>query len=168
MSRALVLNATYEPLCLVAARRAVVLVMRSKAEILREHEDPFHSALITVASPSVVRLTHYVRVPHRRRATLSRRAVLMRDGYRCEYCGGTAESVDHVVPRSKGGRHTWDNVVAACRRCNSHKEDRLPREAGMRLRSRPAPPADFTWLAARVGRIHPHWEEYLVPSSATA
>lgn len=168
MSRALVLNATYEPLCLVAARRAVVLVMRSKAEVVREHDAPFHSACLTVPSPSVVRLTHYVRVPHRRCATLSRRAVLLRDGYRCQYCGDAAESVDHVVPRSKGGAHAWDNVVAACRRCNSHKEDRLPREAGMRLRRCPAPPADFTWLAARVGRIHPHWEEFLVPATASA
>lgn len=168
MSRALVLNATYEPLCLVAARRAVVLVMRSKAEVVREHETPFHSALLTVASPSVVRLTHYVRVPYHRHAALSRRAVLLRDDFRCQYCGATAESVDHVVPRSKGGPHTWDNVVAACRRCNSHKEDRLPRDAGMRLHRSPAPPADFTWLAARVGRIHPHWQEYLVPTSATA
>jgi len=142
--------------------------MRSKAEVLREHDLPFHSERLTLPCPSVVRLTHYVRVPYRNRATLTRRAVMLRDSWRCQYCGSAAESIDHVLPKSRGGEYTWENVVAACGRCNSRKEDRLPREAGMRLRTRPAPPADYSWMAAKAGRVHPHWEEFLCSSSATA
>ena len=85
----------------------------------------------------MIRLVHFVRVPFRTRVPLSRRAVFARDGHRCQYCSRSAENIDHVVPRSRGGTHTWDNVVASCRSCNARKEDRLPREAGLRLRRAP-------------------------------
>jgi 5-methylcytosine-specific restriction endonuclease McrA len=160
-SRALVLNASYEPLCLVPARRAVVLVLRSKAEIVHSNCDLIRAERLRISRPSVIRLVQYVRIPNRRRAALSRRAVFLRDANECQYCGSRAENIDHVLPRSRGGGHTWENVVACCRRCNGAKEDRTPQEAGMRLRSRPAPPSDHTWIAAGAGMLHPDWTEYL-------
>jgi 5-methylcytosine-specific restriction endonuclease McrA len=102
-----------------------------------------------------------VKVPFRARAGLSRRAVFVRDDHVCQYCGERAENVDHVVPRSRGGRHVWENVVAACRRCNSHKEDRLPHEVGLRLRREPRAPKETLWIVIAVGRIEPGWAPYL-------
>ena len=113
MSRSLVLNASYEPLCVVPGRRAVCLVLDEKAEVIHHSEQVLHSARLAVAVPSVIRLRYFVKVPYQRRATLNRRAVFARDGHRCQYCGGPAESIDHVVPRSRGGEHVWENVVAA-------------------------------------------------------
>jgi 5-methylcytosine-specific restriction endonuclease McrA len=161
MASALVLNATYEPLCVVSARRAVVLVLTEKAEVIHETSRRMHSARLTVAVPSVVRLTNYVRVPVRRRAPLNRRAVFARDGSRCQYCGGTAESIDHVVPRSRGGQHAWENVVAACRPCNSRKRDRLLSETTMALHDRPRAPRELTWVTVAVGDVPDDWEPYL-------
>ena len=99
---------------------------------------PSDSEHLEIAVPSVIRLRYFVRVPYQRRAPLSRRAVFLRDGGRCQYCGDKAESIDHVIPRSRGGEHTWENVVAACERCNSSKRDRFLEDTTMRLRHRPA------------------------------
>ncbi|MEZ5136086.1 MAG: HNH endonuclease [Acidimicrobiales bacterium] len=143
MNRALVLNASFEPLGVVSGRRAVVLVLGDKAEVVHETGLVLHSERATVALPSVIRLRHYVRVPHQRRAALNRRAVFLRDGGRCQYCGRRAESIDHVVPRSRGGAHSWDNVVAACRRCNSAKRDRLLEDDDAPASS---PGAPGTWM----------------------
>ena len=162
--RALVLNATYEPLCVVSARRAVVLVLLEKAELLHESGEAMHSEHLTVPVPSVIRLRYYVRVPFARRAALNRRAVFARDGSRCQYCAGPAESIDHVVPRSRGGEHAWENVVAACRPCNSRKRDRLLSETTMTLRRRPAVPRELTWVAVSVGAVPDSWEPYLQPA----
>jgi 5-methylcytosine-specific restriction endonuclease McrA len=168
MSRALVLNATYEPLCVVPSRRAVVLVLDHKAEVLHDTGLSLHSEHLTVAIPSVIRLRTFVKVPYRRRAPLNRRGVFARDGHRCQYCDGAAESIDHVVPRSRGGGHTWDNVVAACRSCNVRKRDRLLTETTMRLRHRPDVPRELTWVAVAVGNVPGHWEPYLDPASLSA
>ena len=161
MGRALVLNASYQPLCVVTVRRALVLALKGKAEVLHANGHLYRSESLEIAAPSVVRLTYFVRVPYRARASLSRRAVLVRDDFECQYCGRPAENVDHVVPRSRGGGHTWDNVVAACRRCNSHKENRSPADAGMRLRHVPRPPHSSVWIAVSVDRLDPVWEQYL-------
>ena len=161
---ALVLNATYEPLCVVSSRRAVVLVLSDKAEIIHESGDLMHSARLTVAIPTVVRLTNYVRVPIRRRAPLNRRAVFARDGGRCQYCSGPAESIDHVVPRSRGGEHVWENVVAACRACNTRKRDRLLSETRMALRHHPSVPRELTWITIAAGTVPTAWEPYLTPA----
>ena len=166
MTRSLVLNATFEPLCVVSARRAVVLVMKEKAEVVHASEERFHSERVAVDVPSVIRLTHYVKVPFRARAALNRRAVFARDGHRCQYCGSAAENIDHVVPRSRGGEHVWENVVAACRPCNARKEDRLIHEAGLVLRRRPAAPKELTWVIVAIGTVHPHWEPYLQTGAA--
>lgn len=161
MGRALVLNATYQPLCVVPARRAVVLVLKSKAEIIEADGGFFRSEKLKLPTPAVVRLNYFVKVPYRARATLSRRAVFLRDGYECQYCGAEAENVDHILPRSRGGTHTWDNVVACCKRCNARKENRSPHEAGLRLRRPPRVPVDHLFLIVSVGKLHPSWEPYL-------
>jgi 5-methylcytosine-specific restriction endonuclease McrA len=157
-----VLNASYQPLCVVAVRRALVLALRGKAEILETNGAVFRSEALEIQAPSVVRLHYFVKVPYRARASLSRRAVFIRDAYECQYCGRPAENVDHVIPRSRGGTHAWDNVVASCRPCNSRKENRAPGDVGMKLRRVPRPPHESVWiLVAAADRIDPSWHAYL-------
>ena len=159
--RALVLNATFEPLGIVSSRRAVLLVLDTKAELVHTTERVFRAERLTVPEPSVVRLVRYVQVPRHYRVAVNRRTVFARDGSRCQYCGSAAENLDHVIPRSKGGPHTWENVVAACRRCNTRKEDRLPHEAGMVLRSTPVAPRHRVQLLALCGGGSEDWNTYL-------
>ena len=161
MSGALVLNATYEPLCVVSARRAVVLVLSDKAELVADSGAQMRSARLAVPVPSVVRLNTFVRLPVRRRAPLNRRAVFARDGGRCQYCLAPAESIDHVVPRSRGGEHAWENVVAACWPCNARKRDRLLSETQMALRKRPSAPRELTWVTVAAGTVPTAWQPYL-------
>ncbi len=158
------LNASYEPLCVVPVRRAVVLVLSEKADVLHDTGAEMRSERISVPIPSVIRLRYFVRVPFRRRASLNRRAVFARDGSRCQYCNAAAESIDHVIPRSRGGQHVWENVVAACRPCNARKRDRLLSESGMVLRRRPSAPRELTWVIVAVGTVPSHWEPYLEPA----
>ena len=161
MSKALVLNATYEPLCVVPVRRAVVLVLKQKAEVLHASDRTLHSERSAMPAPSVIRLTHFVRVPFRARAPLSRRSIFVRDDHRCQYCGAPAENIDHVVPRSRGGEHVWENVVASCRPCNAQKEDRLLGETHLTLRRPPYAPRETIWIVVAVGTVDPTWEPYL-------
>lgn len=155
------LNATYEPLCVIPVRRAVVLVLAEKADVLHDTGAVMRSERLRVPIPSVIRLRYFVRVPYRRRASLNRRAVFARDGSRCQYCSAPADSIDHVVPRSRGGQHVWENVVAACRPCNAQKRDRLLSETSMVLRRRPTAPKELTWITVAVGTVPSHWEPYL-------
>jgi 5-methylcytosine-specific restriction endonuclease McrA len=159
----LVLNASMEPLSVVAPRRAVVLVITEKAEIVHENGAWFRSEHLRFRAPTVVRLSRYVHVPRRTHAGLSRRAVFLRDRNRCQYCGSVAEDVDHVLPKSRGGPHSWENVVAACRRCNATKQDRTPREAGLRLARPPSAPPPAFWLLVRAGGVEADWRPYLAP-----
>lgn len=169
MGRALVLNATYEPLCVVPVRRAVILVLKEKAEVVHHRDDEvLHSERLNFPVPSVIRLVHFVRVPYRARAALSRRSVFVRDHHRCQYCGATAENIDHVVPRSRGGEHVWENVVASCRPCNAIKEDRLLFETHLSLRRPPFAPRETIWIVVAVGVVDPMWEPYLGTSAAAA
>lgn len=159
--KALVLNASMEPLCVVPARRALVLVLTGKADLLHAGGAMYRSERMEVAQPSVIQLRRYVRVPYRRRATLTRRGVFIRDEHTCQYCGRPAENIDHVHPRSRGGAHEWENVVAACTRCNSRKGDRTLAESGMALPRRPFAPKAAFWMVVAVGRVRPEWETYL-------
>jgi 5-methylcytosine-specific restriction endonuclease McrA len=168
MSRALVLNASFEPLCVVAARRAVVLVLGDKAETVAETGLVLHSEHLSVSVPSVVRLRSYVSVPFRRRVAVSRRAVMARDGGLCQYCGSRADSIDHVVPRSRGGTHTWENVVAACRPCNVRKRDRLLHETSMHLRRHPSMPHGASWSIVARGSVPGEWAPFLFDEPAVA
>ena len=149
MDRALVLNASYQPICVVPARRAVVLVLKEKADVLVEGSKLVRGATLALNAPSVIRLRYFVKVPIRTRAALSRRAVFVRDDHTCQYCGkrGNDLTLDHVMPRHRGGQHTWDNVVAACRACNHRKGGRTLAESHMTLLRQPKrPPATPTYL----------------------
>jgi 5-methylcytosine-specific restriction endonuclease McrA len=157
----LVLNATYEPLCVVTLRRAVVLVLAEKAVVVECSDAVMRSATASVPVPSVVRLSHYVRVPYRREVPMTRRAVLERDSHLCGYCGGRADTIDHVRPRSRGGAHVWTNVVAACARCNHRKGDRLLSELGWRLEVTPVQPPATVAVVMGWARREPSWQRYL-------
>jgi 5-methylcytosine-specific restriction endonuclease McrA len=161
MNRVLVLNASYQPLNVVSIKRAVVLVLKRKAEVLEQDGGSLHSEKLVMPIPAVIRLSYYVKVPHRDGIPLTRRTVFARDNYSCQYCGARAESIDHVIPRSRGGMHSWDNVVAACRRCNSRKENRLPEEAGLRLLRKPVKPHQHLRLIGAAAEVHPSWANYL-------
>jgi 5-methylcytosine-specific restriction endonuclease McrA len=145
----------------VPVRRALVLALKEKADVVHHNGVVFHSENLSIPAPSVVKLRYFVKVPYRSRASLSRRAVFVRDDFECQYCGRAAENVDHVIPRSRGGGHTWDNVVAACRPCNSRKENRNAADVGMRLRHPPRPPHDSVWIVVAVDSVDPTWEQYL-------
>jgi 5-methylcytosine-specific restriction endonuclease McrA len=163
-SGSLVLNATYEPLCVVTLRRAVVLVLAEKAIVVEASEAVMHSAHAEIPVPSVVRLSRYVRVPYRREVPMTRRAVLDRDGHLCVYCGVRADTIDHVRPRSRGGQHVWTNVVAACARCNHRKGDRLLAELGWHLAATPAQPPATVAVVMGWTRREPSWQRYLDPA----
>jgi 5-methylcytosine-specific restriction endonuclease McrA len=165
MRSALVLNASFEPLSVVPARRAVCLVLAEKAEVVEDDGTKVRSASMAVPSPLVIRLRYMVRVPYQRRTALSRRAVFARDDYRCQYCGDLADSIDHVVPRSRGGEHVWENVAAACRPCNLRKRDRTPDEAGMRLTRPCHTPRPTAWVVVSVQRVPDAWKPYLAIAS---
>lgn len=168
MVEALVLNATYEPLCVVSQRRALVLVLTEKAVMIEAGDHVLRSVTQTVEVPVVVRLARYVRVPYRSQVPLTRKGVLARDHHRCVYCGAPATSLDHVIPRSRGGAHVWENVVAACGRCNHVKADRAVADLGWRLRTAPRAPSGAAWRILGSRRMDPRWSPYLGRTGDTA
>ena len=142
MSKVVVLNASFEPLGVVPIRRALVYIVNDRADVIAAVPDaePVRAADVVVERPLVVQFKHYVRVPYQVKnavAPWSRRLLLDRDGHRCSYCGAHAGTVDHIVPRSRGGDNSWMNTVAACGRCNARKADKSAAEAGMSLISQP-------------------------------
>ena len=159
----LVLNATYEPINVCTVRRATVLVLKSKAEILEVGAGDLHWSRGSMSRPAVIRLTNYVRIPrdpHRRKIT--RRAVFARDGWECQYCGArTSLTVDHVIPRSKGGESSWENIVASCAPCNRRKGDRLPHQINMHPRVRPRVPSPNIFIQLASPTIPSPWRQYL-------
>ncbi len=162
----LVLNASYEPINICAARRALVLILKGVAAPEEFSSMLLHSARQTLKLPSVIRLLEYRRIPHQTRS-LSRKNILMRDRYTCQYCARTLPSgeltLDHVIPRSRHGETTWENLVACCHSCNNQKGNRTPEEAGMALARQPRP---FTLHTSRhlmrlLGRSDEKWRKYL-------
>ena len=171
MSRALVLNATYEPLGVVSDRRALILVLNDRATVVEDSEQILHYTSGQIALPAVIRLHKFVKIPYRHAVPLSRRAIFARDGGRCVYCGSPATSIDHVIPRSRGGAHTWENVVSACHRCNHLKADKPLKELGWRLRHLPREPMGAAWRVLGATRAEAAWIPYLEPfgvATATA
>jgi 5-methylcytosine-specific restriction endonuclease McrA len=163
--RVLVLNASYEPINVCTVRRAAVLLLKNRAEVLEHGDWSLHSESLTLPRPVVIRLITYVRIPrdaHRRKIT--RRAVFARDRWTCQYCGHERGSltVDHVVPRSKGGASSWDNIVACCPPCNRRKGDRLPKQANMTLVRAPRAPSSTIFIHVATPSIPAAWEQYLV------
>jgi 5-methylcytosine-specific restriction endonuclease McrA len=162
----LVLNASYEPINICAARRALVLVLKGLASAEAHAPVQFHSQRQTVPLPSVIRLLEYRRIPHQTRA-LSRKNILMRDRYTCQYCQKVLNTgdltLDHVIPRSRGGETTWENLVACCNPCNNKKGNRTPDEAGMKLFRPPRPFSVHTsrQLMRLLARTDEQWKKYL-------
>ena len=157
----LALNASFEPLTLVPARRAVRLVLDGKAEIVEEDSvQLFRSEFRSVACPTVIRLVRYVHVPYRFRRQVTNTFLFARDDYTCQYCGRRKGELrgrqfltrDHIRPVSRGGTNTWDNVVTSCSSCNNRKGGRLPKEAGLRLLGKPSEPnyVHLVWVVRRV------------------
>ena len=157
------MNASYEPLNVCSVRRAHVLVWKGKAEVLEQLDVPLHSATSTYPWPHVIRLVTYVRVPRGVKRKISRRALFARDGWRCVYCGTMSGrlTLDHVVPRSRGGDSVWENVVTSCAPCNMRKGNRLPEEVSMTLRAKPRPPASVLFIHLATPRIPNGWQQYL-------
>ena len=158
------LNATYEPINVCTVRRAAVLVLKEKAEVLERGKRALRSERLTMDRPTVIRLISYVRIPrdaHRRKIT--RKAVLARDSWTCQYCGSRKPglTVDHVIPRSRGGKSVWENIVASCASCNRRKGNRLPREIKMHPASRPSAPGPTVFIRIASPTIPTAWRQYL-------
>ena len=163
MEQVLVLNASYEPLNVTSVRRAHVLVFKGKAEVVEELDRPLRSSTDTYPWPHVIRLVAYVRVARSVQKKISRRVLFARDGWRCAYCGqrNGRLTLDHVVPRSRGGNSAWDNVVTSCAPCNLRKGNRLPEEVSMVLRSPPRPPTPVLFIKLAAPSIPTGWRPYL-------
>lgn len=162
--RVLVLNASYEPINVCSVRRATILLLKERAELLERSTGSLRAERIELERPCVIRLVRYVRIPrdvHRRKIT--RKAVLARDSYTCQYCGaeGGGLTVDHVIPRSRGGGSAWENIVASCAPCNRKKGNRLPREISMHPRNKPKPPGPTVFIRIASPKVPAAWETYL-------
>jgi 5-methylcytosine-specific restriction endonuclease McrA len=161
----LVLNASFEPLAVVPLRRAILLVLSEKAVVLDAGADAVRSERMTMAAPRVIKLVRYIKVPFDRQAALTRTNLSSRDHGRCAYCGGKGTTIDHVVPRSAGGRHEWRNVVLACGPCNNTKASRTLADLGWALSVKPAVPRMTGWIIVGLAARDRSWEPYLVPVS---
>jgi 5-methylcytosine-specific restriction endonuclease McrA len=159
----LVLNATYEPINVCTVKRAVVLLLKDKAEAIEHSEWELRSATRSMQRPTVIRLVTYVRIPrdtHRRKIT--RRAVFARDEWTCQYCGSRGNlTVDHVIPKSKGGPSSWENIVASCAPCNRRKGDALAPAVGMQLLKQPRTPSPHVFIRVASPTIPSAWLQYL-------
>ena len=164
MSQVLVLNASYEPLNITTWRRATVLMLKGKAESLEENSN--HQIRNNLKLPTVIRLRYFIKVPYRELA-LNRKNILQRDNFSCQYCfySGDQLSIDHVIPRSRGGQDIWENVATACISCNIRKGNRTPKEAKMPLKNKPHKPFNTLSFEAtkqiNSGR-HKEWSKYVI------
>ena len=158
----LVLNQNYQPLNVCNARRAIILLGLGKAELMTNGRGNIHTITQTVPVPSVIRLIYMIKRPLLRRR-LSRRAVFYRDGFTCQYCGKQTRTLtlDHILPRSKGGPHVWTNVVSACIPCNHRKAGSTPAEAHMRLTRKPGPPRPDPYALFRQRTILEEWRPFM-------
>jgi 5-methylcytosine-specific restriction endonuclease McrA len=161
----LVLNATYEPLSVVSVKRAVVLLLKEKAELIEAAQAKLRSENFALPVPLVIRLVYFVKIPRRVSLPVTRRGVLSRDHYTCQYCGVAPPrkylTVDHVLPRSRGGKTTWENVVTACEKCNGRKGSRTPTEANMKLLSDPRRPRYIAIAAITSAEARAAWSKYV-------
>ncbi|MEX0647294.1 MAG: HNH endonuclease [Balneolaceae bacterium] len=161
-SSVLVLNQDYQPLSVCSVQRSVKLLFLEKAELL--HDDParcIRSVNDEFSYPSVIRLRSYIRLPYQR-IVLTRRNIMKRDRHTCQYCGVKSDlTLDHVMPRSRGGRDSWENLVTACNKCNVKKGSRTPTEASMPLRVKPYRPIHITFFQNLLGGVQEHWKPYL-------
>jgi 5-methylcytosine-specific restriction endonuclease McrA len=159
----LIVSQNYEPMSVITAKKAVVLIYLGKAEIIERHPNWMIRSVRTVMPfPSIVRLVSFIHVP-RKRIVLSRKNIIKRDGHRCQYCGATHKpvTVDHILPKYRGGEDSWENLVCACVLCNNRKGNRTPDEAGMRLARKPQKPNHLFFIQHFVGVVDERWKPYL-------
>lgn len=161
-SEVLVLNQDYQPLSVCSVQRSVKLVFLDKAELLHDNPD---FVLRTVddeySYPSVIRLRRYIRIPYAR-ISLSRRNIMKRDHHTCQYCGIKSDlTLDHIMPKSRGGRDRWENLVTACNTCNVKKGNRTPDEANMPLKIKPYRPVHITFFQHLMNGVQENWKPYL-------
>ena len=161
--KTLILNSTFQPLSLATPKRALALLFSKKINVLKESDIELRSIEQTIAIPKVAVLTYYVRAPYARRVALNRENIFIRDSFSCQYCGEDAESIDHIMPKSKGGSHEWSNVVACCKKCNLLKADKLLSKTSLNLKKIPSIPEGNFWIKTIIGNNpDPDWKEYLV------
>lgn len=171
MSSVLLLNASYEPLRIISTRRAVCLVLAEKAEVIEEKSGRLRSATASVAIPAVIRLRHFVQIPFKATYPLNRRSLVVRDNHECQVsgCERIGSTIDHVVPRSRGGRHEWANVALMCPKHNFAKADKSLEQMGWTLKREPRQPTGVMWLLIGTGVEHdPQWSTYLPAELAVA
>ncbi|MCK4416908.1 MAG: HNH endonuclease [Candidatus Latescibacteria bacterium] len=158
----LVLNQNYEPLNICSAKRAIILVVLGKAEIVERHNALIRSVSMSIPLPSIVRLGIYIHHPFEK-IVLSKRNIIKRDGHRCQYCGTTQGpmTIDHVIPKNLGGEDSWENMVCACIKCNNKKGHRLPEETEMKLLRTPRKPANVVFIRHIVTISDHRWKPYL-------
>jgi 5-methylcytosine-specific restriction endonuclease McrA len=163
--RVLILNQNYEPLSICSARKAVVLQVLGKVEVIESSDRMVHTVSQRYILPSIVRMSRLIHVP-RKRILLSRNNIIKRDNHRCQYCGTDKSpfTVDHVIPRDRGGLDTWENLVCACSLCNGRKRNRTPQEAGMQLLRKPRKPGYLFFIQTLVRIPDERWKPYLFMS----
>jgi hypothetical protein len=160
--KALVLNIDYSPITICSVQRAFLLVYLGKAELVKANSSYFfHTVDDTFSMPSVIKLNRYVNVPYKG-VVLNRENVFKRDGFKCQYCGTNKElTIDHLVPKAKGGKSSWSNLVTACKRCNTKKGYYSPEEAGLQLSFQPYRPSYIMYLKKLSGHSYEEWSPYL-------
>lgn len=158
----LVLNNSYEPIQVSTVKRAITLTLLHKAEMIEATGEKLHSISQEYDVPSVIRILKYVRLPFALNE-VSRKNILIRDNYQCQYCGarGVPLTIDHIIPKDRGGRDTWENLITACLRCNNKKGNRTPQEASMKLLSKPTRPNRIHQIRFKVSRVFDSWKPYL-------
>lgn len=162
-AQVLVLNQNYEPMSITNAKKAIILIFLGKAEIIENHNNLMvRSINLSLPLPSIVRLTRYISVP-RKRIVLSRKNIIKRDNHQCQYCGTTIGpvTVDHIIPKDRGGEDTWENLVCACTKCNNKKRNRTPEEAKMILLKKPQKPSHIFFIRYFIGKLDKSWKPYL-------
>ncbi len=161
--RVLILNQSYEPISICSVKKALVMVFLRKADIIAERKGRMvRTSSSSFPFPGVIRLQRYIRMPYRK-VELSRRNIMRRDGNKCQYCGrgGVYLTIDHVLPKSRGGKDSWENLVAACIRCNSKKGNRTPEEANMPLLNKPYRPNHLLFLKLFMDKVEDCWKPFL-------
>tara|TARA_B100001287_G_C22680870_1_gene530288 strand:+ start:2077 stop:2592 length:516 start_codon:yes stop_codon:yes gene_type:complete len=160
--KVLVLNQSYEPLMVINAKRAIVLIIKEKVKMLEKYSENIRSVQNSFDLPSVIRLNFYVHLKYKD-IVLNRRNILKRDDYRCQYCAkqATPLTIDHIVPKNKGGKDSWENLVAACSKCNTRKGDTLLKHMDMKLLKKPRKPSKLFQLQTYVNKKQDNWKQYL-------
>jgi 5-methylcytosine-specific restriction endonuclease McrA len=157
------LNQSYEPITVCNIKKAFLLIYLGKAElVIDDRRKKLRSIQLCYPWPSVIRLNQFIKIPYKK-VVLSRKNILRRDSYKCGYCGrgDLPLTVDHVVPKARGGNDAWDNLVAACTACNNKKGDKTPAEAMMRLNITPFKPSHIMFIKNVVGKLDENWKPYL-------